>query len=109
MFARIYQPARAAMTSGTANLNHWVLEFEAAQAKRRDPLMGWQGSGDTNGQVHISSTPARRLSSMHGGTEFRIRSWSPRNASRTSEIAVTATISPMTGEAPGPTDPLTAP
>ncbi|QIK39389.1 ETC complex I subunit [Pontivivens nitratireducens] len=53
MFARIYQPARAAMTSGTANLNHWVLEFEAAQAKRRDPLMGWQGSGDTNGQVHM--------------------------------------------------------
>ncbi|SOH92854.1 ETC complex I subunit conserved region [Monaibacterium marinum] len=53
MLARIYQPAKTAMSSGTANSQHWVLQFEAAEAKRIDPLMGWQGSGDTTGQVHL--------------------------------------------------------
>ena len=53
MLARIYQPAKTAMSSGTANMRHWVLEFESAEAKRIDPLMGWQGSGDTTGQVRL--------------------------------------------------------
>ncbi|WP_316015888.1 ETC complex I subunit [Roseobacter sp. HKCCA0434] len=53
MLARIYKPSRNAMTSGTGNTKYWVLEFEAAEAKRVDPLMGWQGSGDTAGQVRL--------------------------------------------------------
>ena len=31
-----------------------MLEFEPAEAKRAEPLMGWAGSGDTNGQVRLS-------------------------------------------------------
>ncbi len=54
MFARIYQPAKTAMSSGTANTQHWVLEFEAEEAKRIDPLMGWHGSGDTRGQIQLT-------------------------------------------------------
>ncbi|RED11979.1 ETC complex I subunit [Pontivivens insulae] len=53
MVARIYQPAKTAMSSGTAGTRQWVLDFEAAEAKRIDPLMGWQGSGDTQGQVRL--------------------------------------------------------
>ncbi|HCY56253.1 MAG TPA: ETC complex I subunit [Oceanicaulis sp.] len=54
MFARIYQPSRNAMQSGRARTKAWVLEFEPAQAKRPDPLMGWASSADTRRQVHLS-------------------------------------------------------
>ena len=54
MQARIYQPARSAMTSGQGNTKSWVLEFVPEQAKRIDPLMGWTGSGDMNRQVQLS-------------------------------------------------------
>jgi len=53
MRARIYQPARNAMTSGQARSKAWVLEF-APEAKREiDPLMGWTGSSDTQSQVRL--------------------------------------------------------
>ena len=54
MLARIYKPARNAMQSGQANAKDWVLEFEPEEARRVDPLMGWSGSGDMNGQVRLS-------------------------------------------------------
>ena len=31
----------------------WVLEFAPGEKQRPDPLMGWSGSGDTNGQVRL--------------------------------------------------------
>jgi hypothetical protein len=54
MRARIYQPARTAMSSGTAQTRNWVLEFSADQARRVDPLMGWTSSDDTQTQVKLS-------------------------------------------------------
>ncbi len=51
--ARIYKPAKTAMQSGRAKTNAWVLEFEPAEQKQLDPLMGWTGSGDMNGQVRL--------------------------------------------------------
>lgn len=53
MRARIYRPARNAMQSGTARTRDWVLEFAPAQARQKDPLMGWAGSGDTQAQVKL--------------------------------------------------------
>ena len=54
MRARIYKPAKTAMSSGTANTKHWILEF-APEAKREvDPLMGWTSSTDMNSQVQLS-------------------------------------------------------
>jgi len=53
MRARIYQPARTAMQSGTARARTWVLEFAPAAPREIDPLMGWTGSADTQGQVHL--------------------------------------------------------
>ena len=41
MRARIYQPAKSAMTSGQGNSKSWVLEYAPAEARRIDPLMGW--------------------------------------------------------------------
>tara|TARA_R110002020_G_scaffold233701_4_gene445585 strand:+ start:41771 stop:42082 length:312 start_codon:yes stop_codon:yes gene_type:complete len=53
MRARIYQPARTAMSSGTAKTHHWVLEFAPASAREVDPLMGWTSSSDTQSQVKL--------------------------------------------------------
>ncbi|WP_299426594.1 ETC complex I subunit [uncultured Shimia sp.] len=53
MIARIYQPARTAMSSGTAKTHQWVLEYGPSEAKDIDPLMGWTGSGDTQSQVRL--------------------------------------------------------
>jgi hypothetical protein len=53
MRARIYQPARTAMQSGTAKTHQWVLEFAPAEAREVDPLMGWTSSADTQSQVQL--------------------------------------------------------
>ncbi len=54
MRARIYQPARTAMSSGTAKTRHWVLEFDQTEARDIDPLMGWTSSSDMQTQVHLT-------------------------------------------------------
>ncbi len=54
MPARIYRPARNAMTSGTAKTRRWVLDYAADSARDVDPLMGWTGSADTQAQVRLS-------------------------------------------------------
>ena len=54
MRARIYRPARTAMSSGTAKTRTWVLEFAPSQERRVDPLMGWTSSSDTQTQVRLT-------------------------------------------------------
>ena len=54
MRARIYQPAKTAMSSGTAKTKSWVLEYAPAAARSVDPLMGWTSSDDTQSQVRLS-------------------------------------------------------
>lgn len=53
MKARIYLPARSAMTSGQANTRRWTLEFSPELPRGIDPLMGWTSSADTNQQVRL--------------------------------------------------------
>ena len=53
MRARIYQPAKTAMQSGTAKTRGWLLEFAPADAREIDPLMGWTSSDDTQAQVRL--------------------------------------------------------
>ncbi len=64
MQARIYKPARNAMTSGMAKTRKWVLEFAPASAREVDPLMGWTSSGDTQAQVKL------RFSSKEEAVEY---------------------------------------
>ncbi|KQI67851.1 ETC complex I subunit [Loktanella sp. 3ANDIMAR09] len=54
MQARIYRPARTAMSSGTAKTRTWVLDFVDASAREIDPLMGWTSSSDTQSQVRLT-------------------------------------------------------
>ncbi|MGP1355889.1 ETC complex I subunit [Roseicyclus sp.] len=53
MRARIYRPAKSAMSSGTAKTRDWVLEFVPESARKIDPLMGWTSSSDMNSQVRL--------------------------------------------------------
>ena len=53
MRARIYQPSRTAMSSGTAKTRVWLLEFDPEHAREIDPLMGWTSSQDTQSQVRL--------------------------------------------------------
>jgi hypothetical protein len=54
MRARIFQPTRTAMQSGTAKAKGWVLEFVPDTTREIDPLMGWTSSSDTQGQVRLT-------------------------------------------------------
>ena len=53
MRARIYRPAKTAMSSGMAKTHRWVLGFAPASAREVDPLMGWTSSSDTQAQVKL--------------------------------------------------------
>jgi hypothetical protein len=53
MLARIFRPAKNAMQSGKAKTKEWMLSFEPSSARLPDPLMGWQQTGDMNGQVEL--------------------------------------------------------
>ena len=53
MNARIYRPAKSAMSSGTAKTRDWVLEYAQGTARSVDPLMGWTSSEDTQTQVKL--------------------------------------------------------
>ena len=69
MRARIYQPARNAMQSGTANTKSWVLDFVPESARSLDPLMGWTSSGDMTSQVRLqfdSRVAAEAYAKLHG-------------------------------------------
>ncbi|WP_372624512.1 NADH dehydrogenase ubiquinone Fe-S protein 4 [Falsiroseomonas sp.] len=52
--ARILRTPKNAMQSGRARTQDWMLMFEPAEPKRIDPLTGWFGSGDTQGQLRLS-------------------------------------------------------
>ncbi len=53
MRARIYKPAKNAMTSGTAKTRNWILDFAPSSKREIDPLMGWTSSDDTQSQVRL--------------------------------------------------------
>ncbi len=69
MSARIYRPARTAMSSGMGKTRKWVLEFPAETPKEIDPLMGWTSSADTRSQVRLefdSKEAALTYARAHG-------------------------------------------
>ena len=53
MTARIFKPAKSAMSSGQAKTHDWVLEYVNDTAREVDPLMGWTSSSDTQAQVRM--------------------------------------------------------
>ena len=82
MRARIFQPARTAMQSGSAKAKGWVLEFAPAASRNVDPLMGWTSSADTQSQVRLSfeSQSAAEAYAIEKGIEFDVVQPKPRKA-----------------------------
>jgi hypothetical protein len=80
MRARIYQPAKTAMQSGTAKTNGWVLEFAPASAREVDPLMGWTSSDDTQSQVRLrfDSREAAEAYAHTKGIDYDLTEKTPR-------------------------------
>lgn len=69
MTARIYRPAKSAMSSGTAKTRQWVLEYVNDSGRQVDPLMGWTSSDDTQAQVKLrfsSKEAAMEYAEAHG-------------------------------------------
>jgi hypothetical protein len=69
MRARIYKPARNAMTSGTARTRKWILEHAPDSSREVDPLMGWTSSDDTQSQVRLrfdTKKAALEYAALHG-------------------------------------------
>ena len=54
MTARIFQPAKTAMSSGRAKTHRWVLEYEPERARTIEPLMGYTSSDDMTSQVRLT-------------------------------------------------------
>ena len=53
MAARIYRPARTAMSSGQAKTRRWLLEFEPERPRTIEPLMGYTSSDDMRSQISL--------------------------------------------------------
>jgi hypothetical protein len=82
MRARIYQPAKTAMQSGTAKTHLWVLEFAPASEREVDPLMGWTSSSDTQAQVRLKfeTRAAAEAYATERGIAFDVVEPKPRKA-----------------------------
>lgn len=82
MRARIYQPAKTAMQSGTAKTHQWVLEFAPASEREVDPLMGWTSSSDTQSQVRLrfETRAAAEAYATDKGIAFDVVEPKPRKA-----------------------------
>jgi hypothetical protein len=53
MYAKIYKPEPSAMTSGRANLDLWLLEYEINEPRMIDPLTGNDRNTDTRQQLKL--------------------------------------------------------
>ncbi|MFC3713972.1 ETC complex I subunit [Sphingoaurantiacus capsulatus] len=75
MAARIYQEAKNPMQSGRGRAGRWVLEFDAADKQRHDPVTGWIGSADTQKQVRLTfpTLDAATAYAEREGITFEVR------------------------------------
>ena len=53
--AKIYIPSKTATQSGLGKEDKWILEFETKNTTT-NPLMGWESSNDTLGEVKMEFT-----------------------------------------------------
>ena len=53
MTIKIYKPAKTAMQSGIGKTKLWLAEFISDIDTRKDTLMGWNSSLDTQSQIKI--------------------------------------------------------
>ena len=74
MAARIYRPAKTAMSSGQARAQRWVLEYEPERPKTIEPLMGYTSSDDMKSQIRLEfdSKEAAIAYAERSGIEYQV-------------------------------------
>jgi hypothetical protein len=74
MAARIYRPAKTAMSSGQARAQRWVLEYEPERPKTIEPLMGYTSSDDMKSQIRLEfdSKEAAVAYAERNGIEYQV-------------------------------------
>ena len=82
MAAKIYRPAKTAMQSGKAKTHLWVLEFDQAQPRRLDPILGYTSSGDMKQQLRLTFETLEQAVAYaeREGIEYRVIQ--PKEANR---------------------------
>lgn len=78
--ARIIQTSKNAMQSGRARDGEWHLEFDASDAQRPDPLMGWAGSADTRRQLNLKfkTLDAAKAYADRNGIDYTVITAAPK-------------------------------
>lgn len=51
---RIYKPTKTAMQSGRGKTKNWIMSFGPDKKGYIDERLGWYGTADNDGQVHLS-------------------------------------------------------
>ena len=84
MVARIYRPAKTAMSSGQAQTQRWTLEFEPERPKTIEPLMGYTSSDDMKSQIRLNfdSKEAAIAYAERNGIPYRLAEPKPRQPVR---------------------------
>jgi hypothetical protein len=82
MTARIYRPAKTAMSSGRANTRRWVLEYEPAEPKTIEPLMGYTSSGDMKSQIRLEFDTKEEAVAYAGRNGIAYRLFEPKEGVR---------------------------
>ena len=57
--AKLYVPTKTAMQSGKGKIKKWLIEFETRDSST-NPLMGWESSDDTLGEVKLEFSSKER-------------------------------------------------
>jgi hypothetical protein len=82
--ARIYKPAQTAMQSGPARSKEWVLDYDPAQPREIEPLMGWTSSRDMTSQLRLAFETKEEAVAYaeRNGIPYRLVEPKPRAAVR---------------------------
>ncbi len=74
MRARIFMRPKTATQSGAANAGSWVLDYQPKLRQTNEPLMGWWGSGSTQGQVRLTFDSCEQATAyaQENGIEYQV-------------------------------------
>ena len=80
--ARIYRPAKTAMSSGKAKTERWVLDYEPAVPRAIEPLMGYTSSADMARQIRLTFATREDAVAYAERNDIAYRVQEPREARR---------------------------
>ncbi len=82
MSARIYCPSKTVTQSGNAKTGRWLLEYEPAEPRTIEPMMGWTSSADMNSQVRVWFDTKEAAIAYAAARGIMYRTEEPKSVSR---------------------------